>query len=129
MFRLPAYITMTIAATRMYRSLSDFTRFTPRPNDMYVILSSPLFVFHVHRGRCRVRAHKKLQNRYPVFRETKRMNMASVPVDRMEVTVHIVSEQHVTPQMMDDRSSIRTGEKMDRKSNELSRDADVERGL
>jgi hypothetical protein len=57
------------------------------------------------------------------------MNMASIPVDRMEVTVHIVSEQHGTPQMMDDRSSIRAGEKVDRESNELSCEVDVERGL
>ena len=47
----------------------------------------------------------------------------------MEVTVHIVSEQHGTPQLMDDRSSIRTGERMDRESNELGSDVDAERGL
>ena len=89
----------------------------------------PLLAFHVHRGRCRVRAHKNLQNNNPVFLETKRMNMTSISVDRMEVTVHIVSEQHGTPQLMDDRSSIRTGERMDRESNELGSDVDAERGL
>ena len=127
MFRLPAYITMTIAATRMYRSLSDFTSITPRPNDRYVILSSPRVSYSP--GRCRVRERKNLQNSNTVFQVTKRMNTTSIPVDRMEVTVHIVSEQHVTPQMMNDGSSIRVGEKVHRVANELSCDVDVERGL
>jgi len=108
MFRLPAYITMTIAATRLYRSLADFTS---SPNDMSL------------------RTRKNLQNSNLEFQGAKHMNIAPIPIDRMEVTVHIVSEQHGTPPVMDDSSSIRAGERMHRESNESSSDDDLERGL
>ena len=57
------------------------------------------------------------------------MNMAPIPMDRMEVTVHIVSEQHGTAKAMDDSSCIRAEEQMHGESNESSSDDDVERGL
>jgi len=89
----------------------------------------PPLMFQVHCGRCRVRTRKNLQTSNPVFQEAKHMKMAPTPMDRMEVTVHIVSEQHRTPQVMDDSSRNRAGEQVHGESNELSSDDDVERGL
>lgn len=93
MFQLPAYITMTIAATRLHRSL---------------VTSSPTDV-----------AHEAPQCSCHVFHESR----------RVEVTVHIVSEQYETPQVRDDDLSISTGDEIHGKSNGMSDDKDVERGV
>jgi len=102
MFQFPAYITMTIAATRLYRSLVDFT------------FSSTDAAHGVPKDSC------------PLVQESRRMMATSIPMDRVEVTVHIVSEQHVAP---DDVSSIRTRDDILGKSNGMSSDRDVERGV
>jgi len=79
MFQLPSWFTMVIAATRLQRSSVDFA-------------SSSTDVFS---------SHGNLQNdRYPV-QEPKRINAASIPMNGMEVTGHIVSEQRGAPQMRD----------------------------
>jgi hypothetical protein len=52
------------------------------------------------------------------------MMARSVPMDRVEVSVHIVSEQHVAPQLRDDISSIRTGDETYGKSNVMGYDLD-----
>ena len=59
------------------------------------------------------------------------MMTTSIPMDRVEVTVHIVSEQHVAPQIRDDVSSIRTRDEILGKSYGMSydRDVDSERGV
>jgi len=57
------------------------------------------------------------------------MMATSIPMDRVEVTVHIVSEQHVAPQIRDDVSSIRTRDQIHEKSNGMSYDRDMERGV
>lgn len=51
------------------------------------------------------------------------MMATSIPMDRVEVSVHIVSEQHVAP---DDVSSIRTRDEIFGKSNGMR---DVEHGI
>ena len=48
-------------------------------------------------------------------------------MDRMEVAVHVVSEQHGTPRIKDDNSSISTNGHMHEKPNGLNRDDDVGR--
>jgi len=50
-------------------------------------------------------------------------------MDRIEVTVHIVSEQYVTPQIRDDELSVSTGEEIHGKSNGMNYDKDMERGV
>jgi hypothetical protein len=52
-----------------------------------------------------------------------------VPTDRVEVTVHIVSEQYVTPHIGDDDSGISIGDEIYEKSNGMSYDNDAERGV
>jgi len=47
----------------------------------------------------------------------------------MEVSVHIVSEQHGTPSMRDDDLGISTSDDTYDKPKELNRDDDVERGV
>lgn len=54
------------------------------------------------------------------------MMATSTPMDRVEVTVHIVSEQHVAP---DDVSSIRTRDDILGKAKGMSPDRDVEYGV
>ena len=43
MFQLPSVITMSIAATRMHRALTDFVSSTTDMYDILLILSSPVF--------------------------------------------------------------------------------------
>ena len=123
MFQVPAYITMTIAATRLYRSLADFSSST----DMYDILYS--LPFWAHCGRYRFSAHEALQDGRPVVHGSRRMVATLVPMDRVEVSVHIVSEQYVTPYIRDDDSGISTGDEIHEKSNGMSYDKDAERGV
>jgi len=78
MFVLPSWLSMVIAATRLHRSLVDFA-------------SSPPDV-----------SHGNLQSSRNPVRKTKRINAASIPMNGMEVAVHIVSEQDGTPRMRDD---------------------------
>jgi len=58
------------------------------------------------------------------------MMATSTPVDRMEVAVHIVSEQYVTPQIRGDELSTSIGEEIHHgNSNGMSYDKDMERGV
>jgi hypothetical protein len=112
---------MTIAATRMHRSLVDFAS---RSTDVYDVLS---VVFPAHCGQCRFSTPHNLRNNSLPTPEFKRSNATSIPMDRMEVAVHVVSEQHGTPRMKDDNLSISTNEQMHEKPNGLNRDDDVGR--
>ena len=57
------------------------------------------------------------------------MIVTSTSVDRVEVTVHVVSEQYVTPQIRGDDLSISTGEEIHGNSNGMSHDKDVDHGV
>jgi len=85
--------------------------------------------FSAHCGRYRFSAHEVPQGSCHLGRESRRMIATSTTVDRVEVTVHIVSEQYVTPQIRDDDLSISTGEEIHGKSNGMSYVKDVERGV
>ena len=88
MFQLPSVVTMTIAATRMYRSLTDFASCA---TDMYQILtslSSPLLTCcrRLYRASSNLpKGHTKVSNM--------QWNVA-MPVDRIEVTVDSTDEQY-----------------------------------
>ena len=88
MFQLPSVVTMTIAATRMYRSLTDFAS---SATDMYQIptfLSSPLLTCcrRLYRASSNLlKGHTKVSNM--------QWNVA-MPVDRIEVTVDSTDEQY-----------------------------------
>ena len=59
---------------------------------------------------------------------TKQINATPVQMDRMEVAVRIVSEEHATLHTRDDSSSSNIDEQIHGKPNELRFDYDVERG-
>jgi hypothetical protein len=93
-------MTMGIAATRMYRSLVDFTS---KPKDV-----------------CNAR---------PPIPDSKCSDAARHPSNPMEVAVHVVSEQHWISQTTDAESGISTDGQMREKQNSLCRDDDLERGV
>jgi len=57
------------------------------------------------------------------------MIATSTSVDRVEVSIHVVSEQYVTPQIRGDDLSISTGEEIYGNSNGMSHDKDVDHGV
>jgi hypothetical protein len=60
---------------------------------------------------------------------TKQINATPVQMDRMEVAVRIVSEEHGTLHTRDDSSSSNIDEQIHGKPNGLRFDYDVERGV
>jgi len=105
-FLLSACITMAIAATRMYRYLTDFAR-----------------------NSTDVPQGDLVQKISPPVQGNQLIHVGSIPVNRMEVVVHTVSQQHdETCRTRDDDSCIRADEEMHEIPNEWSRDhEDVER--
>ena len=95
---------------------------------MCMMFSPPLY-FPAHCGQCSFSTPRNLQNNSLPTPEFKRSNATSIPMDRMEVAVHVVSEQHGTPRMKDYDSSISTNEQMHEKANGLNGDDDVGRGV
>lgn len=61
--------------------------------------------------------------------EIKGISAASIPMNVMEVAVHIVSERHGTPRMRDDNSCGTSGEQMHGRPNRLGCDEDVGQGV
>jgi hypothetical protein len=89
MFQIPAVIGMSICATRMYRSLTDFT------NPEYYASKPPLFCPHANRGRCYRFSHTyPTQMGHAANRVPKLVYAATVPLDRVEVAVHTSSENY-----------------------------------
>ena len=88
-FQFPAVIVMSIAATRMHRSLTDFA------HSGYHTPSLSPFCPHANCGRCRRSAHS-----YPTPREQtansdpSRKFSAPISLDRVEVALHTV--QHTS---------------------------------
>ena len=91
---------------------------------MCMTLSPPLR-FPAQCDQCSFSTHQNLQNNSLPTPEFKRSNATSIPMDRMEVAMHVASEQHGTPRIKDDNSSISTNEQMHEKPNGLNRDDDV----
>jgi hypothetical protein len=73
MFQLPSVITMSIAATRMHRSLTDFASSTTDVYDILLILASPGFT-----------ADENPQNGYS---KISKLQWNETPSNRIEVTV------------------------------------------
>jgi hypothetical protein len=125
MFQVPAVVTMTIAATRMHRSLVDFTC---ESSDGCAILH--LYFFPAHYGRCRFSVEDNSQTSGLKFSKSKQTHARPVPPNPMKITVHTIFEQDLT-QMSDHGLSIHTDEEAHKKpsgSSGSSLDEDVERG-
>jgi hypothetical protein len=88
MFQIPAVIGMSISATRMYRSLTDFT-------DPEYYSQPPLFCPNTNRGRC-CRSFHTYPTRmgHATNRVPKPVFTAAVPLNRVEVAVHTSSENY-----------------------------------
>jgi hypothetical protein len=98
MFQTPALIGMSIAATRMYRSLTDFTS----PEYYY---SWPLVLSHANPCRLPRSFDSYLSGTgHTANAHPKRIFSAPVAVSRVEVAVHTSSEGY-PPTMTDQRTS------------------------
>jgi len=105
MFQAPAVVTMTIASTRMHRSLVD----SAWPS--HVVPEKPPAQL------------SKLK-----FATTKQSRSTPTPASPMEITVCTVFEQHLAPQSGDRESSINIFDEVPEKRNESSLGEDLERG-
>ena len=112
MFQPPSFTTMTIAATRMHRSLVDFTSREKRKQNF---TSGSTNVY------C---------NNLPVAYPEKCINVASVSTDPSgtEVAVHVVSERIVTKDDSND-SCASVDEQADKKGRGFGSGQDLERGV
>ena len=115
---------MVIAATRMHRSLVDFTTGSTDMCDTLALSFSP----HPHYGRCLPSANDSFQDSGIAVVKAKRAHAAQIPLDRMDVTVHIVSEPRLARQTRDDDSCASVDEQARKKQNGLGLDDDLERG-
>ena len=118
MFQAPAVITMTIAATRMHRSLTDYTS-SP---DMCAIHHFALLTLIMDHLSMRMHSPASGLN----FATPKQPHATQIPLSPMEITVCTVFEQHRTPRLGRHDSSISTDKAVREKTNTLSLDQDVE---
>jgi len=104
MFQVPAVVTMSIAATRIHRSLVCFTSGSSE-------------------------RHKNVRNSGVEFTSAKQADATVILPNPMDMAVCSVFEQHLTPRIYDD-SSINTDSETHEKRGGLSHhsDVDVERG-
>jgi hypothetical protein len=97
---------MTIAATRMHRSLIDFTSGSAEVYDILRLLS----YFHAQCGLCCFRSHETQIRPLTslVFSKTKRTDRASTTQDQIKVSVNRASEQFSTSSEEGDRPLARS---------------------
>jgi hypothetical protein len=104
---------MTIAATRMHRSLVDFAS---RPPDTYEILH--LLSRSCSCSQC-FRTHENVRTRGFVFSKIKRTHAASILFNRRELSVEAVDELHPTPQMNCQSQGVNTDDGVHERPNDL----------
>jgi len=102
MFQMPSLIIMSIAATQMYRFLTDF-------------YSSELSDSSRHSGR--------------VSSDVKRVSAGPIPLNRMQVAVHTAHEQYPASQTSHIGSCVSMGEQLRVKPRGLGSEDDLEGGL
>jgi len=103
MFQAPAVVTMTIASTRMHRSLVDSASSSDVVQESFQV--------------------SKLK-----FATPKQSRATPAPLSLTETTVPTVLEQHLTPQLGDRDPSINTDDKVLENRTESSPGEDLERG-
>jgi len=89
MFMMPSLITMSIAATRMYRSLADFLFYT----DMYGSLISPSSGTDRYGGRCSGNGSDSPPKIDRVVLDTRWRSTVPLPRKQMEMTMEISHER------------------------------------
>ena len=113
---------MTIAATRMHRSLVDFAS----SSDVYAILL--LILLQTYKDRCQFSVHENFQASKLKFATPEQFRATTAPLSPMEIAVRTVFEQHLTPQLSDRDPSIDIDDKVSEKHNKSSLGDDLERG-
>ena len=98
---MPSLIVMTIAATRMHRSLIDFACGFAEVYDILYFLS----FFMLSAAYCRFRTHENRPLSSLVFSKTKRSESAPTTQDRITMSVNRASEQRSTGSKNDGDSS------------------------
>ena len=112
------WVTMVIAATRMHRSLTNFVCGSA---DVYDVLN--FLTFSCSLQQIMFSAQGDLvQNSSPPVQRTERLNAGSTQMNRMDVVVHTVSEQHGILRVRDDDSCTITDGQMHGIPNGLSCD-------
>jgi len=119
MFEMPTWITMAIAATRMHRS---------QTTDMYTTFFTPPHR-PAHCCQFSFNSHGILHNSGFPAQGTEYINATPVQMDRMGVTMRIVSEEHGTLHMRGDGSFSDIDEHVRGKPNGLRFNDNVERGV
>ena len=89
--RIPAVVTMTIAATRMHRSLVDFS-------NPVVCAILHIFLVQLIMTKCHFSARENFQTSGPKFAKPKPVRVTPIP---LETSTFIISQQHMTRQMND----------------------------
>jgi hypothetical protein len=134
MILTPGLIIMTIAATRMHRSLVDYASAFPDVYDTLLLLS----LYPTQRGQYRFRVTVRENINLPItsalFSKTKRAQTALNSLHRIEVNVHTSYEQDtiaVTTQTNDHDSYNSTNDRVNEKPNAWGPQPgeDVERGI
>ena len=108
----PGMITMTIAATRMHRSLVDYASGFSDVYDTFNLLHLLSYSTRGYRFRVSAQENKKLPKISAVFSKTTRAQAALNSLDQIELTVHTAFEQHTTTQTNDHDSYNNTNERM-----------------
>ena len=101
MFVLPSLVTLTIAATRIYRSLSDFAS---HPNTYEIIFIQIVFTLT---GLCH-RSANDFESGNPSWQRSSRLvstnkdtAVVHIPSDRLEVSMHTTHEEHPMSHLAD----------------------------
>ena len=122
MFQVPAVVTMTIAATRIHRSLVCFTSGSSERCAIPSLRSFPAqFGDDYHRSR-----QENVRNSGVEFTSAKPADATVIPPNPLDMVVCSVFEQHLSPRIYDGSSINTDGQKHNGLS--LDSDVDVERG-
>ena len=121
MFQLPALVTMSIAATRMYRLLTDFVF---ESTDLYSDLS--FLSSSAHRSQCHCSVQDSLQGSGAPVPRAMQTHAVQIPLNRTEVAVDMSYLQYPTSQTSHHSSYISTDGQGNHKPNELASDEDLE---
>jgi len=116
---------MAIAATRLHRSLVGLASDTTHVYDEFFTPPHRL----AHCCRFSFNSHGILHNNGLPVQGTKQINVPPVQMNRMEVAVSIISEEHGALHTRGDGSSSNIDEQMHGKANGFRSDDDVERGV
>lgn len=110
MLQAPAVVTMTIAATRMYRSLVDFNSGSFDVCVIFQLLFISLIRSTIDHDRCHFSVQENLQVNGPRSMRTQHTHPTPTSLNPMKISVRTVFEQHPIPRAMNHDPSIDSDE-------------------